>query len=128
MTSTNAAILYVGVNMLLLLYLAVRVVLRRGSAKISIGTGGDADLELRSRVHGNATEYIPITMLGLYLLATLGMPVLWIHIFGGGFTLGRFLHAFGLARTVMAARQIGMVLTWLGMLMIAGALIVHTLI
>ncbi len=123
MTPVTAAAVYIGVNILILWYLSFRVVGRRRSAQVSLGTGGDSDLEIRSRVHGNASEYIPITMLGLYVLTQLAAPLWAIHAIGGVFTLGRVLHAFGLSQSVLPARAGGMVLTWLGMLGAAGGLI-----
>ncbi len=116
MMPITAAALYIGVNILLLLLLSFRVVGRRRAAKVSLGTGGDADLEVRTRAHGNAAEYIPITMLGLFVMTQFAVPLWAIHAVGGTFTLGRVLHAYGLSATVQAARALGMVLTWLGML------------
>ena len=116
MTVLSAAALYTGINILLLFLLSFRVVGRRRAAKVSLGTGGDADLEIRSRAHGNAVEYIPITMLGLFVMTQFAVPLWAIHAIGGTFTLGRVLHAIGLSATLLPARALGMVLTWLGML------------
>lgn len=123
MTPLATAAVYIGVNILLLWFLSFRVVGRRRAAQVSLGTGGDPDLEIRSRAHGNAAEYIPITMLGLFVMTQLAAPLWAIHAVGGVFTLGRLLHAYGLSGTVMAARALGMVLTWLGMLGAGGGLI-----
>jgi len=123
MTPITAAAVYIGVNILILFYLSFRVVGRRQSAKVSLGTGGDADLEVRTRAHGNASEYIPITMLGLFVLTQLAAPLWAIHAVGGVFTAGRLAHAFGLSTSTLPARAGGMILTWLGMLGAAGGLI-----
>lgn len=116
MTPIAAAAVYTGVNILILLFLSFRVVGRRRSAQVSLGTGGDADLEVRVRAHGNASEYIPATMLGLFIAASLGAPLWAVHAIGGVFTLGRVLHGIGLSGNIMAPRALGMVFTWLGML------------
>ena len=116
MTPIAAAAVYAGVNILILLFLSFRVVGRRRSAQVSLGTGGDADLEVRVRAHGNASEYIPATMLGLFIAASLGAPLWAVHAIGGVFTFGRVLHGIGLSGNIMAPRALGMVLTWLGML------------
>ena len=116
MTPIAAAAVYAGVNILILLFLSFRVVGRRRSAQVSLGTGGDADLEVRVRAHGNASEYIPATMLGLFIAASLGAPLWAVHAIGGLFTAGRVLHGIGLSGGIMAPRALGMVLTWLGML------------
>ncbi|MFN4226265.1 MAG: MAPEG family protein [Hyphomonas sp.] len=123
MTTLTASAIYLAVNTLLLLYLSLRVVGRRRSAQVSLGTGGDADLEVRTRAHGNAAEYIPVTMLGLFVLAAMDAPLWMIHAIGGVFTAGRILHAIGLSATILPARALGMVLTWLGMLGVAMALL-----
>jgi uncharacterized membrane protein YecN with MAPEG domain len=123
MTPVAIAALYIAANILLLWYLSFRVVGRRQSARVSLGTGGDAELETRARVHGNASEYIPVTMLGLFVLATLGAPGWAIHAVGGAFTFGRLLHAIGLSGAILPLRAGGMVLTWLGMLSAAGGLV-----
>lgn len=117
------AAIYVGVNLLILFWLSLRVVGRRRAAQVSLGTGGDAELEQRVRAHGNAAEYIPATMLGLYIVASLGAPLWAVHAIGIAFTLGRVLHGFGLSGNLAPARAFGMVLTWLGMLAVAIGLI-----
>ncbi len=116
MTPLSAAAVYIGINILLLFFLSFRVVGRRRSAKVSLGTGGDADLEIRTRAHANAAEYIPVTMLGLFVMTQFAAPLWVIHAVGGMFTAGRLLHAFGLSTTFLPGRALGMVLTWLGML------------
>ncbi|WP_353257501.1 MAPEG family protein [Hyphomonas sp.] len=123
MTAISAAALYTGVNILFLFFLSFRVVGGRMRTKVSIGSGGDSDLELRMRAHGNAAEYIPACMLGLFVLAQFPVPVWAIHGLGSVFTLGRVLHAFGLSTTALWARQFGMIVTWLGMLGIGAAVI-----
>ncbi len=124
MTALSAAALYTGINILLLFLLSFRVVGSRMRTKVSLGTGGDPDLELRIRAHGNAAEYIPASMLGLIVLALLAAPVWAILVLGGVFTLGRLLHALGLSATILWARQFGMILSWLGMFGI-GAFVVY---
>ena len=109
MTAISAAALYTGVNILFLFFLSFRVVGGRMRTKVS--------------AHGNAAEYIPACMLGLFVLAQFPVPVWAIHGLGSVFTLGRVLHAFGLSTTALWARQFGMILTWLGMLGIGAAVI-----
>jgi hypothetical protein len=128
MTVLSAAALYAGINILLLFLLSFRVVGSRMRTKISLGSGGDPDLELRIRTHGNAAEYIPASMLGLIVLALLAVPVWAIHALGGVFTLGRLLHAVGLSATLLWARQFGMALTWFGMLGIGGFVVYAALV
>ncbi|HCE24880.1 MAG TPA: glutathione S-transferase [Hyphomonas sp.] len=125
MTSLEVAGVYVAVNMLLLIYLAFRVVSVRQSAKVSVGTGGNEMLELRTRVHGNATEYIPSMLVGLVILALMGLPAWAIHVVGGVFTLGRLMHVIGLGGTIMAMRAGGILLSWIAMVLTALAILYH---
>ena len=62
-------------------------------------------------------------MVGLLALSQFATPLWAIHAIGATFTIGRLLHALGLSRTLLPARAGGMVLTWLGMLAVAGGLI-----
>ncbi|MBL4879073.1 MAPEG family protein [uncultured Hyphomonas sp.] len=128
MTSLEAAGVYVAINMLLLIYLAFRVVSVRQSAKVSIGTGGNEMLELRTRVHGNATEYIPSMLVGLVVMALMGLPVWALHVAGGVFTLGRVMHVIGLGGTVMPMRAGGILLSWIAMVLTALAILYHALV
>lgn len=116
MSATIAAALFVGLNTLLIFILSLLVVTRRVAAKVDLGDGGDASLQARIRAHGNAVEYIPVTMLCLVVFAGLGASHISVLVIGGVFTAGRVLHAIGLAGGVRPARASGMILTWLGML------------
>ena len=123
MTSTDAAAIYVGLNIVLLVALGARVVARRIAAGVAIGDGGDEELSLRIRSHGNASEYVPAFLVGLFMSAALGLAVWLVHLYGLMFTAGRVAHAWGLSKTVVRARQAGMVATWTAMLLVAGALV-----
>ena len=123
MNSTEIAALYVGVNIALLVVLAVRVMLHRRSAQVSVGDGGDESLALKVRTHGNASEHVAAFLVGLFMTAAMGSSAFLVHALGASFTLGRLLHAFGLSTSVMAARALGMLLTWVPMLVVAGLLV-----
>jgi len=89
------------------------VMLRRKTAGVGIGDGGDHELAKRVRAHANAVEYVPI---GLILLLILELdqttPVL-VHAFGITLVVGRVLHAFGLSKTskISTGRALGIVLS-----------------
>ena len=125
MTSLEVAAVYVAVNMLLLIYLALRVVSVRQFARVSVGTGGNETLELRTRVHGNATEYIPAMLVGLVVAAMMGLPAWAIHVGGGLFTLGRVMHMIGMGGNILPLRAGGILLSWITMILVAGALLYH---
>jgi uncharacterized membrane protein YecN with MAPEG domain len=94
-----AVSLYVGINALLLLVLAYNVGGRRGAQRqLQPGDMGDAVLTRAIRAHGNFTEYAPIVLLLLLILALLGFRPLWLHLYGAAFTAGRVIGAFGMMR------------------------------
>lgn len=109
------AAIYVGVNILLLLALAVLTMLGRRKHKVALGDGANEDMLRRIRAHANAAEYIPAALVGIVLVALLepGAPEWLLHASGLTLTAGRILHGIGLHTGVLnAGRMFGMVLTW----------------
>jgi uncharacterized membrane protein YecN with MAPEG domain len=119
--------LYVALGLLLVLILAIRVVLRRRSAHISIGDGGDSELHKRIRAHGNAIEYLPIGLLALLLLDLDGTNPAILHTCGIVLLVARVVHAIGLSRTggVSPERVFGISLTLLTLLAMAVLLLLQ---
>ena len=87
----ETAALYAGVNILILLVLAVLVIVGRQRHKIVLGDGGNADFNRAVRAHANAAEYIPAALVGLVTLALFdpATPVWLIHAAGLSLTVGR---------------------------------------
>ncbi len=125
MTAMQAVALYAGINILLLALLCLPVVQKRNNKKISLGDGGDPQMNATIRAHGNATEWIPAALVGLVILALTGVGTLVIHVLGALFTFGRLYHAFGFLSgpTGGMGRRIGTTITLLVYLAIAGLLI-----
>ena len=112
---------YAALATLLVLILAARVSMRRGTAKVGIGDGGDAGLVRCIRAHANAVENLPLALLLLLVLELNQTRPLWLHVFGCVLIIGRILHAIGLSRSPdeSAGRLVGMLLTWGVMLVMA---------
>jgi uncharacterized protein len=126
MTPLSIAALYTGVNLLILFILALLVVIQRRKTKVVLGDGGEPALRRAIRAHGNAVEYVAPGLAGLTLLALLDTTPLWLlHAAGGGLTLGRLLHGFGLSNADGASvgRGFGTLLTWIAFVLLAGGLI-----
>ncbi len=113
--------LYAGLAGLLLAFLAMRVPPLRARLRQSLGDGGHALLQRAVRVHGNAAEHIPITIILLGLAEGLGAQLWLLHLVGGLLLLGRLLHVVGLwsPTTPGLCRVVGMVMTFTAQ--IAGA-------
>ena len=129
MTSAQAAALWSGLLILLLVVLSIRVILNRRKHQVSLGDGGHPEMILAARIFGNASEYIPVGIGALAVLTLLGLPAYAIHAVGGLLFLGRLLHATGLTGgRPTPGRLFGMALTYLSLITAASMLIVHAFV
>ncbi len=122
--------IYAAIAALLVIFLSLRVVRRRLSSRTGIGDGGDAELALRVRVHGNAVENLPLGLILLMLVEWNQTLPLLVHAFGIALIVGRVLHAFGFSRSsgTSPGRMIGMLLTFATQLCMALLLLWQTLV
>ena len=103
--------IYASLAALLIVRLALSVIKLRRKKRISVGDGGNEELQLAIRAHSNAVEYIPITLLLLLMLELNGAPKILIHVFGASLLIGRILHAMGLPAKDFRKRILGMQIT-----------------
>lgn len=126
MTALQAAGLWIGLHALLLIYLSYRVGQARSAHKVFLGDGGMPEMQRAIRAHGNYTEYAPAALLGLFVLAMLGAPALFIHGLGAIFFFGRVAHLLGLGMGVWKqGRMVGTLLTMLTLLVTGVSLIIY---
>lgn len=100
---------------ILILKLAFNVIRVRQTEKQGLGYG-QKNLLLAGRIHANAMEYIPISLILLALTELNGVPSLFIHIAGTTLLFARIIHAKGFSLAKGGAhpgRYWGTVLTWL---------------
>ena len=104
---------YAGLLGLIFLVLTVRVVLRRGAVKTTIGTGGDILLERRIRAHGNFIEFVPLVLILMILLEMQASSIWIVHLVGVCLVVGRVIHCVNISREneSLGGRIVGMVLT-----------------
>lgn len=88
--------LYAGILGLMSLALSFFPGALRGKTKISIGDGGNQELLLAMRRHGNFVEYVPLALILIGLLELNGVRSAAIHALGGSLVLFRVAHAVGL--------------------------------
>ena len=110
---------------LLLLLLAILTVRQRLRAKAAFGDAGNPALIAASRSHGNLAEHAPIViiMLGIVEFAASAHSNVILAI-AAAFVIGRIAHAIGLHQPsppgkAPLLRQIGVILTWLVILILA---------
>lgn len=114
MTLFEIVALYAAILMLLYVLLSVRVARTRFKQKVGVGDGGDEIVLRAVRVHGNFMEYVPLALVGMIMMASLGAAPNWLHGIGIALTVGRFSHAIGLTKSAGPTlfRVVGMILTW----------------
>ncbi|OHY96488.1 hypothetical protein BI375_02935 [Vibrio rotiferianus] len=110
------AALYASALALLLIWLAFQVIKQRRSNKIAYADGGVESLQIARSAQSNASEYIPITLILMALLEYNGASVLWIHLAGIAFVIGRVIHARGILAEDLKGRVTGMKLTFFTMI------------
>ena len=106
--------LYAGICGLLLVAFAVRVSFTRGKEKVDLGDGGK-DVMLRAiRLHGNASEYMPLTLLLMLLLEFQNSHHWFLHAAGITLVVSRLFHAQGLMQSskLTPGRLVGTGLGW----------------
>lgn len=91
-----------------MVWLALQTIKVRRANKVKLGDGGDFELQSAIRAHGNFAEYMPITIILLFLLEYNGMHYLVIHVIGIAFLVGRWTHAQGLLKDNLRKRVMGM--------------------
>ena len=130
MTALQAAGLWSGLLILLMVGLAFRVVANRRRHRVLFGDGGVQQMTVATRAFGNAAEYIPIGVGALILLALLGWQPWVVHAVGAVLFIGRLIHGLGLShgKGPGPSRMIGMVLTLAALVAAAGLLIACPLV
>jgi len=103
--------------------LSFRVIFVRRGERISLGDGDNPALRARVRVHANFAEYVPLSLLLMLMTELLGGHSVLVHALGLMLLIGRAAHAWGVSQhpQIMILRQVGMVLTFLSLLVAAMA-------
>jgi hypothetical protein len=86
---------YAAILVLIFVFLSVRVIQMRTSAKIGIGTGNNPAMERRIRVHGNFAEYVPLALLLIAFMEMQSQSRYLIHALCLILIAARLVHAVG---------------------------------
>ena len=109
----HITLLYAALLGLLFVLLSIRTLLLRRTLRIAIGDAGNESMLRAMRVHGNFAEYVPLSLLLIYLVEVTGASPLYVHALGAAVIAGRLSHAIGVSRMKenYAFRIAGMALT-----------------
>ncbi len=119
--------IYAGILALIIVWLSFNVIKLRRANKVRLGDGGIPALQNAIRAQGNATEYIPISLILLVFLELGGIPFWVIHIAGIALVIGRITHAKGLLSENLRYRVLGMQFTICTIIVLASANIFYSL-
>ena len=111
--------IYASLLTLFIVWLSLNVIRLRRSNKVRLGDGGHSNLQVAIRAHGNAVEYIPLSLVLLALLEFAHARAALIHAGGIAMLVGRVLHARGLLTETLRLRVLGMQLTLLTLIALA---------
>lgn len=103
---------YAALLALYYIYLSINVVKIRKAEGISLGNGSHPALERATRAHGNFIEYVPISLILLFLLEYQGLASHYVHALGGLLFISRALHGSAISTNNLKARALSMVMTF----------------
>lgn len=103
-----------GLSCLIYLFLCFHVVQLRRRQKRVIGDGGDSDLQIRIRNHGNFAEYIPLFLVMLAIIEAHSGSIGPVKLLGAAVVVSRLFYTIGAMRTPFdnPVRTIGIVSTF----------------
>jgi hypothetical protein len=106
--------LYASILAFIIIWIGYRVVRLRRKYRVGVLDGGHHELTQAIRIHGNATEWIPIVLILFACAESLHLANWALHSLGVAFVLSRALHIHGLTRTVGRSfgRYSGIAGTW----------------
>jgi len=81
--------------------------------QIALGDGKDKQLRRAIRVHGNFSEYVPLTLIMIYFVEIQNQNLLLVHSLCSVFILARLAHIYGVSqvRENIAFRTFGLFIT-----------------
>ncbi|SJM89591.1 MAPEG family protein [Crenothrix polyspora] len=120
--------IYAALSALWIVWLSFGVIKVRRAKQVKLGDGNEPELQAAIRAHGNATEYIPISLILLVLLDVNKAPGLLIHVGGCLIVAGRIVHAKALLSDNLQFRVLGMQITLITIVVLAFANLIYFVI
>jgi uncharacterized membrane protein YecN with MAPEG domain len=106
--------IFAAVMALMFLILSINTVRMRWKTRVSVGDGGNKEMQRAIRAHGNFIEYVPITLLLMLFLEMRTVSIYVIIALGAALLVGRCCHALALLGSLkyFKFRVVGMTLTF----------------
>lgn len=103
---------YAALLALYYIYLSFNVIKIRKAEGISLGNGNNPALERATRAHSNFIEYVPISLILLFLLEYQGLASHYMHALGGLLFISRAVHSSAIINNNLRARVLSMMITF----------------
>ena len=106
---------FLGLGFVTLSVLTLRL---RRKLKIPLGDGGNNQLLRAIRVHSNFAEYVPLSIILIFMVEQQNAPHFLIHLLGSFLLIGRVSHAWGVSQNIenYNFRIFGMAMTFTSLL------------
>lgn len=108
--------IYAAILALLLCKLAFNVIKMRRKNKVRYADGGVEELQIARTAHSNAVDYIPISLILLFILEYNDAHMLLVHLAGLSLVIGRVIHCRAILSENQKGRVLGMQITLLTIL------------
>ena len=110
--------LYAAILAVIYIAMSFYVIVTRARTDVLVGDGGNIDMLVAMRRHGNMAEYMPFAVLMMALGELMGLGAAWLHVAGVALVAGRLVHPFGVTRenSPLAPRVAGVLATFASML------------
>lgn len=86
---------YAAILALIYVALSYRVIRLRQKLRVSLGDGKDKQLNRAIRVHGNFSEYVPLTLIMIYFVEVQVQNLLLVHGLSSALIIARLAHIYG---------------------------------
>ena len=117
--------IYAIILSLLMCKLALNVIKARRKHKVRYADGGVLELQIARTAHSNAVDYIPISLILLFLLEYNGGNLWLVNIAGISLVVGRVIHSRGILAENMKGRVRGMQITIYTILFLAALNLIY---
>lgn len=106
--------IFAAIFSLLYIVLSLGVIHHRRKKKIAYGDGGDRQLNVAIRVHGNFAEYVPLSLLLLWFLETVAYEASLTFVLACILLVARLVHVVGMRdpKNYLLFRQLGVLGTF----------------
>ncbi len=106
--------LFAAIMALMFVLLCINVVRYRFRERISLGDGGHKELNKAIRIQANFVEYVPLTLILMWILESLDLSPIRVFWVGIALVLSRVLHVVGMLypRNLVVLRQIGVLMAF----------------